>query len=153
MFIGDPQRMFILLEAEFIRCILWLQHLLSPPVFSFARLYNCCHESVDVYLLKSRLIIYSWAGKNGTHKMFCKTSSKRIAKHLGESKCVPFLLQLIAGFLCKLFVVYIPPVSLSVVLWSSSSPFGAAVGGMCIRAGLRCHGFSVALLWFMEGYE
>lgn len=136
--------MFILLEAEFIRFILWLQHLHSPSGSAFALLHHCCLESVDAYLLKSGLIIYSWAGKNGTYKMFSKTSSKRIAKHLDESERVPFLLQLIAGFLCKLLVVSIPPVSLSVLLWSSSLPVGSAVGGMCVCAGLP-------LPWLLSG--
>ncbi len=56
----------------------------------------------------------------------------------------PFLLQLIACFLCKLLVVSIPPVSLSVPLWSSSLPVGAVVGGMCIHAGLL-------LPWLLSG--
>lgn len=56
-----------------------------PSGFGFAALHNWCLEFVDVCLLKSGLIIYSWAGKNGTYNMFCKASSKLIVKHLDES--------------------------------------------------------------------
>lgn len=84
--------------------------------------------------------------------MFSKTSSKRIAKHLDESERVPFLLQLIAGFLCKLLVVSIPPVSLF-----CSDPLLSQLElrsvGCAYVLDSRCHGFSAVLLWFMAGYE
>lgn len=150
--------MFILLEDEFIRFTLCLQHLLGPAGFGFASLHRCCRESVDVYLLKSELIINSWTEeKNGTCKMFSKTPSKWIAKHLGESELQLFSSS--SNFNCWLLLETLRCVyssgfpSLSVSLWSSSLPVGAAVSGTCVHAGLSCHGFSVSLLWFVVGYE
>lgn len=122
---------------------LWVQHLLGPPGFGFALLHHCCCESVDVYILKKQTYSLFMGWEKWDIQNVQQDIIKMNRKAFGRKWVRPFF-QLIAGFLCKLFFMSVPPIYLSVLLWSSSPSVGAAVGGMCVHAGLP-------LPWLLRG--